>query len=39
MISKEQFLAIKRCQSEGMSMAAAAKKIGIIILMIIKIIK
>ncbi|MBQ7397246.1 MAG: hypothetical protein IJW09_00295 [Clostridia bacterium] len=29
MISKEQFLAIKKCQSEGMSMAAAAKKIGI----------
>ena len=29
MISKEQFLAIKRCQSEGMSMAAAAKQIGI----------
>ena len=29
MISKEQFLAIKKCQSEGMSMAAAAKQIGI----------
>ena len=29
MISKEQFLAIKRCQNDGMSMAAAAKKIGI----------
>lgn len=29
MISKEQFLAIKKCQSEGMSMAASAKKIGI----------
>ncbi len=29
MISKEQFLAIKKCQSKGMSMAAAAKQIGI----------
>ena len=29
MISKEQFLAIKKCQSDGMSMAAAAKQIGI----------
>lgn len=29
MISKEQFLAIKKCQSEGMSMAAAAKELAL----------